>query len=147
VKAGRILAIDHGGKRSGTALSDRSRVFAFPAEVYEGEKELLAAVSRLAAEGDLAAVVVGLPLNMDGSCGERAREVLDFCDRLRAEILEVGAGVEVVTWDERLTSFEAENLLRESGVRQSRREELVDAVAAQRILESFLRLARTEDSL
>ena len=133
MKDGRVLAIDHGTKRSGTALSDRNRTFAFPAEVYEGEEALLAAVANLAVEGDLAAVVVGLPLDMDGTCGARARDVLAFCERLKAAV-----EVDVVTWDERLTSFEAESLLKGVRARGRRRKDLIDIVAAQRILQSYL---------
>ena len=133
MRAGRILAIDHGTKRSGTALSDRNRVFAFPGEAYPAETDLLAAVERLAASEDLACIVVGLPLNMDGSCGDRAREVLGFCERLRSRV-----AVDVVTWDERLTTYEAETLLREALGRGRPRKDLVNAVAAQRILQSYL---------
>jgi putative Holliday junction resolvase len=136
VKAGRVVAVDHGTKRIGTAVSDTSRTFAFPGQVFRNEEELIAHLKGLAAEGGLAAVVVGLPLNMDGTKGPRAEEVLAFCDRLRPAV-----AVEVVPWDERLSTVEAEELLRGAGARGERRKELIDAVAAQCILRSYLAFA------
>jgi len=128
LKPGRIVAVDHGSKRTGTAISDSTRTFAFPGEVFHSEEALFDYLKSLGE--DLAAVVVGLPLNMDGTRGPRAEEVLGFCERLRREL-----AVDVVTWDERLTTFEAGELLRECGRKERER---IDAVAAQRILLSFL---------
>ena len=135
-KRGRVLAVDHGTKRIGTALSDSSWTFAFPDRVFGSEKELIEYVKSL--RQDLAVVVVGLPLNMDGTTGPRAREVLAFCERLAGE-----AQVEVVTWDERLTTVEAEELLRE--VHREKRRTVMDAVAAQRILSGYLAAERAKD--
>ena len=128
MKPGRIVAVDHGSRRTGTAISDSTRTFAFPGEVFRSEEALLGYLRSLG--DDLAAVVVGLPLNMDGTVGPRARDVLEFCDRLKKAV-----DVEVLTWDERLSSFEAEELLKGAGPKGR---EMVDSVAAQRILVSFL---------
>lgn len=134
LKPGRIVAIDHGTVRSGMAVSDSGRTFAFPVGVYYEEDAIFARVRALHAERPVAAVVVGLPLNMDdGSEGPQAREVRAFGDRLRAAV-----GLEIVFWDERLTSFAAEESLQ--GVRRRGRQgkEQIDVVAAQIILQEYL---------
>jgi putative Holliday junction resolvase len=133
VKTGRVLAIDHGQKRSGTAISDTGRSMAFPDRVFRREEDLLGYVRELSDEGRIALVVVGLPLNMDGTEGPRARAVRAFCERVRG-----ATGVPIELWDERLTSVEAAELLAEAGGRRRRGRDIVDAVAAQRILQSYL---------
>ncbi len=130
---GRIVAVDHGRKRTGVAFSDRGRTFAFPGGVFGSDQEVAAYIARLHAENPVARVVVGLPLNMDGTVGPRAQEVLAFCEGLRA-----ASGLEVVTWDERLTSFQAEEMLRGARARGRKGKEQVDVVAAVVILQSYL---------
>ena len=131
--SGRIVAVDHGRRRSGVAVSDRGRIFALPAGVFNSDEALIARVVELHGESPVACVVVGLPLNMDGTIGPRAREVLAFCERLRA-----ASSLEVVTWDERLTSFQAEELLAGARARGRRGKEQIDVVAAQLILQSYM---------
>jgi putative holliday junction resolvase len=130
---GRIVAVDHGRKRTGVAFSDRGRTFAFPGGCFECEKDVADFVARLHGENPVARVVVGLPLNMDGTVGPRAQEVLAYCDRLRA-----ATGLEVVTWDERLSSCQAEELLRGVRARGPKGKAQVNVVAAQVILQSYL---------
>jgi len=138
VEPGRIVAVDHGQKRTGVAVSDRDRTFAFPSGVFEREADLIEHIRALHAERPVARIVVGMPFNMDGSIGPRAREVMAFCERMRAAL-----GLEVATWDERLTSCQAEELLAGARARGRRGKEQVDVVAAQVILRSYLeRLAR-----
>jgi putative pre-16S rRNA nuclease len=78
-------------------------------------------------------VVAGLPISLDGTLGPAAREILSEVDELRAAL-----SVDVVTWDERLSTVEAERSLRVMGVRKSRRRRVVDQVAATVILQSWL---------
>jgi putative Holliday junction resolvase len=129
----RILGIDHGDRRFGVAISDAGGTFASPREVVEGEEALWRALERLIAEEAVERIVLGLPLNMDGSLGPRARKVLAFKERLERRLR-----LPVDTWDERLSSFQAENLLRAAGVRGRSRARRVDKVAAQIVLQSYL---------
>ena len=130
---GRYVGIDHGDRRFGVALSDAGAVLASPRDVVEGEAALERYLERLIRDEEVIGLVVGLPLNMDGSAGPRAAKVRAFVARLEARF-----GLPVATWDERLTSFQAESLLLEAGVRGSRRRARVDVVAAQLILQGFL---------
>ncbi len=99
----------------------------------EGEDVLMSYLDRLLPEEDVAGLVVGLPLNMDGSSGPRARKVLEFCSRLERRF-----ELPVHTWDERLTSYQAEGLLHEAGIRGREKGRRVDQVAAQLILQGWL---------
>ena len=130
---GKLLGLDHGDKRFGIALSDAGKVIATPRFVVEGEGALWEKLYSLAREEDIEAVVLGLPLNMDGTEGPRARKVIEF-----SRVLEEKTGLPVHFHDERLSSFEAENALCEAGVYGSRRKSRVDMVAAQIILQGYL---------
>ena len=100
---------------------------------FEASMERLEAIARLIAPHEVSRIVVGLPLNMDGSEGRQAARVRTFGERLHAHL-----ALPVDYWDERLTTFEAENQLRSRGVRPARRRDLVDQVAAEVILRSYL---------
>jgi putative Holliday junction resolvase len=129
----RSLGVDFGGKWFGLALSDPSGRIARPLEVVEGQERALLRMERLVAEEGVEAVVVGLPRNMDGSLGPKAREVLRFVETVRTRL-----PVPVDTWDERLTTLEAERYLAEAGVPRRRWAERVNQVAAQILLQSWL---------
>ncbi len=130
---GRVIGIDYGTKRFGLALSDTGRTLASPVAVLHGEAALRRELDRLIETEEVDRVVVGLPLNMDGSVGRKAKEVLAFRDRL-ARSLELP----VDTYDERLTTVQAEDLLREAGFSFHQRAERIDKVAAQILLQSYL---------
>ncbi len=130
---GKLLGLDHGDKRFGIALSDAGKFIATPRRVVEGVDALWDAIGSLVEEEDIEAIVLGLPLNMDGSEGPRARKVIEF-----SRELEKRTGLHVYFWDERLSSFEAENALSEAGVHGRRRKSKVDMVAAQIILQGYL---------
>ena len=130
---GRILGIDYGERRLGLALSDPSHTIATPRQVVAGEAGLRAELPRLIQEEEVERIVLGLPLNMDGSIGPKARQVLAFKERLERQWR-----LPVEVWDERLTTFQAECALREGGVPPRRRAELLDKVAAQILLQSYL---------
>lgn len=136
---GRVMALDYGRSRIGVAASDPLRVLAQPRGVVragsppvEPTPELLALVRELAPS----VIVVGMPLHMDGSEGEMAREAREFVRRLRA-----ATGVETLARDERLTSVEAERTIRELELPKRKREDrgLRDALAAAVLLEDYLR--------
>ncbi len=131
--SGRRVGIDHGDKRFGIAISDPSGMLATPRDVVEGEPAVLRYLDTLIPEEQIVGIVLGLPRNMDGSLGPRAEKVLAFRKKLEERF-----EVPVDTWDERLTSFQAESLLTEAGVRGAERKARVDKVAAQIILQGWL---------
>ena len=129
----RLAGVDHGGRWFGIALSDPTGTFASPLEAVEGEALAIARLEELIADKGVGLIVVGLPRNMDGSVGPKAREVLAFARKLEERL---GAAVE--TWDERLTTVQAERYLRESGLHGRERSRRVNQVAAQILLQSYL---------
>ena len=135
-----ILGVDYGQKRVGVAISDSEEILATPLKVLSvrGQEDAVGQVARLAAERDVGLIVVGLPYNMDGSTGAKAKETLEFVSSLRSAV-----GCDVMTWDERLSSFEAETALRDAGLSSRNRRARVDKVAAQVILSSFMESRRT----
>lgn len=130
---GKLLGLDHGDRRFGIALSDAGKIIATPRLVVEGEDALWETLGSLVKEEDIEAVVLGLPLNMDGTEGPRARKVMEF-----SRVLETKTGLPVLFQDERLSSFEAESALSEAGIHGRRRKDRVDMVAAQIILQGYL---------
>jgi putative Holliday junction resolvase len=131
----RVLGLDLGSKRIGVALSDPSGVIASPLTTLErrgGERDL-AAVGALVREHEVGAIVVGLPLHMDGRRGPEAEAARRF-----ARALADAVGVPVDTLDERWTTVEAERALRESGRKGRKRRAVVDAVAAAILLRTWL---------
>jgi len=134
----KVLALDVGERRIGVALSDPSGVVARGLTVLK-RTDLprdLAAVRRLLEESAAGRVLVGLPLNMDGSEGEMARRVRGFAARLQTAL--EGSGVEVLLWDERLSTEEAEAELRRRGQGWRKRKETLDQVAAAAFLQEYL---------
>jgi putative Holliday junction resolvase len=135
---GGVLAIDHGDRKCGFASTDALGIAREPLGVlrHEGREEVLFAhLERLLAERDVTTLLVGLPLDMDGREGERARLVRAFAARLRARF----PALEVVEWDERLTSKEAESRLRERGRRGRAIRAERDSWSALVLLEDWLR--------
>lgn len=134
---GRYLGLDVGEKRIGVALSDETATLASPLTTLlrGGVRKDTAAVADLAQRHEVAAVVVGLPLNMDGTRGPQADKVLAFADALRRRV-----HVPVVPRDERLTTVEAEERLREAGRGWRERKRVIDQTAAVVILQEYLDL-------
>ncbi len=132
--APRVLAVDYGTHRIGLAISDPLGSFAIPLETIpnRGDTAAAAAVLDRARARGAARIIVGLPRNMNGSEGASAAGARRFAERLGA------AGLPVELWDERLTTKQAEQSLIESGRRRAERRELVDMVAAQQLLQSWL---------
>jgi putative Holliday junction resolvase len=130
----RALGLDVGSKTIGIALSDETGLVATPLETLarRGTREDVARLAALAREHDAQVLVVGLPLELDGSIGLRARRVEVLCEALR------GAGLAVETWDERFSTVAAERVLLEADLSRRRRKEVVDKVAAAYILQGWL---------
>lgn len=131
----RILAVDLGDVRTGFAVCDRSEFLASPVGVVteRNRERLQAVVLEKIRETGAEQVIVGNPINMDGSAGFRSQACTEFAHAL-AEQTEVP----VRLWDERATTVSAHNILSEVDVRGKKRKAVVDAVAAVVILESYL---------
>jgi len=131
----RIMALDVGDRRTGVALSDPLGITAQGLCVVEaaGPASLVKQVREIAVRKEVGLIVVGLPLNMDGSTGDRARKVLGVMDALRED-----TGLEVVPWDERLTTMEAERVLIGLDVSRRRRKKVIDMNSATLILQGYL---------
>ncbi len=134
---GRILALDLGKKRIGLALSDPLGLTAqgLPTLQRVNIRTDLAELDRLATEYDVRLILLGLPLHMSGDEGRQAEHAREFGVRL-AE----WTGREVRLWDERLTTVEAQRVLKSSGISIAKRARAVDRLSAQILLDSFLNL-------
>jgi len=133
--ARRYLAVDVGGKRTGLAVGDTLTRMAMPVEVLHVPRgpELLEAVAKAARAHAPDAIVMGLPLNMDGSEGPAVVQARAFAAEVSAR-----TGLEVHLQDERLTSFEADQRMARTGRTRGEKKELRDALAAAALLEDFL---------
>ena len=134
----RIMGLDYGSKTVGVAVCDPLGYTAQAVETIVRKEEnklrqTLRRIEELIQEYQVTSIVLGYPKNMDGSVGERARKTEEFKD-----MLEKRTGFPVILWDERLTTVEANGILRESGVPASERKKVIDQVAAGIILQSYL---------
>lgn len=134
-----ILGIDIGHVRTGVAVCDKTELIASPVGTITERRDevLVEKLAALAAEKRAEMLVVGLPRNMDGSCGESAQR----CQQL-AEQLGEKTGLPVQLWDERLTTVSAIGFLNQTDTRGKKRKAVVDTVSAVIILEDFLRSRR-----
>jgi len=133
------LGLDYGTRRLGVAISDPEGSAARPLTVIvcESRAKDLERVRQIAEQCGASVIVVGLPLNMDGTHGPSARRARRFANAIRRQL-----ELEVQLWDERLTTFEAEQQMMEAGLSPERRKELRDAVAAAVILQDYLNSQR-----
>jgi putative Holliday junction resolvase len=131
----RVLAIDHGTKRMGIAVSDPSGMIALPLEFIPAEpfNAFLDRLKQLIQEKEVEQILVGMPRNMDGSYGPAAAKVNEFIAVLKETI-----AVPILTWDERLTSTQANRFLVQANVSRKDRKQKVDQAAAAILLQSFL---------
>lgn len=134
----RIIGLDYGTKTVGVALSDALGITAQPVETITRKEEnklrkTYARIEAIIEENDVEKIVVGLPKNMNNTVGERAIACEEF-----AKNLERRTGLEVIMWDERLTTVSAEKALMESGVRRENRKAVIDQIAAVFILQGYL---------
>ncbi|WP_251390114.1 Holliday junction resolvase RuvX [Mediterraneibacter agrestimuris] len=134
----RIMGLDYGTKTVGVAVSDALGVTAQGIETITRKEEnklrrTCARIEELIREYKVGRIVLGFPKHMNNDIGERAEKSLEF-----KEILERRTGLEVVMWDERLTTIAAERTLMESGVRREDRKKYIDKIAAVFILQGYL---------
>lgn len=142
VKPKRTLGIDFGIARLGLAISDERKVIASPLITFQADKRtektikgLLDALNKMQEDNhyEIDLIVVGLPLMMSGKMGVIADEVKHF-----VSLLSQATSIPIITWDERLTTVQAERSLRESSLTRKRRSQVVDIVSAAIILQSYL---------
>jgi len=134
----RVLGLDYGSLTVGVAVSDPLGITAQGLEIIRRDKEnkirkTLARIDELIKEYEVKTIVLGDPLNMNGTRGERGEKSLEFADTLRKR-----TGLPVVMWDERLTTVMADKTMMEVGVRRENRKQYVDKIAAVFILQSYL---------
>ena len=131
----RILALDHGTKRIGVAVSDELKMIAQPLEYIPATPfpDVLARLRELVRQYEVESILIGMPRNMDGTYGPAASSVREFAAAVGEAI-----AVPIRTWDERLTSVQANRFLTEANVRGRRRREKVDQTAAALLLQSYL---------
>ena len=134
----RIIGLDFGSKTVGVAVSDELGITAQGLEIVRRESEsklrkTLARIEQIISEYNCEKIVLGFPKNMNNTLGERAEKTLAF-----KEMLERRTGLEVVMWDERLTTVSADKTMMEAGVRRENRKKYVDQIAASFILQGYL---------
>ncbi len=134
----RIIGLDYGTKTVGVAISDELMITAQPLCTIERKsanklRQTLAQIESIIEEYHAELIVLGFPKNMNNTIGDRAEATKDF-----KESLERRTGLEVVLWDERMTTIEAERVLMEAGVRRENRKQYVDKMAAAVILQNYL---------
>lgn len=129
------MGLDYGNSRIGIAFSDYTATIATADSTYKsrGQEEDLNYLSSYAKENDVSGIVLGLPLNADGTESEMSLKVKDF-----GKALEDYSQIKVFYQDERYTSFEAEEYLKEAGLKWEDRKKLLDKVSAQIILQNYL---------
>ena len=131
----KIMAIDYGDAHTGVAVSDRTLTlcgYSTVVNAYRPEA-VIEQLQKLIAEHEVTELVLGHPINMDGSRGPRAEKAEAFGEQLRA-----ATGLPVTLWDERRTTIDAHNILASNGKRAKERKKTVDAVAAALMLEGYL---------
>lgn len=131
----RILAIDHGTRRIGVAVSDEMQMIATPLEFIPAEPmdQVIARLQQLVREKEVELILIGMPRNMDGTFGPAAQKVQEFI-----ALLEPHVTIPIKKWDERLTSVMANRALLEGNVRRADRKQKVDKMAAAILLQSYL---------
>ncbi len=134
----RIMGLDFGSRTVGVAVSDALLITAQGIETVQRKspgklRQTLARIEALIQEYEVDRIVLGFPRNMNHTEGERCQKTLEF-----QEMLEKRSGLEVILWDERLTTVAADRVLMESGVRREKRKSYVDQIAAVFILQGYL---------
>lgn len=140
----RIMGLDYGAKTVGVALSDELLLTAQPKEIIRRDREgmirkTLQRIEELIAANDVKVIILGLPLNMDDSAGERAMAAEDFGDKIRRR-----TGIPVILSDERLTTVESDEIMDRMEIRPENRKQYVDMIAANVILSEYMENHATE---
>lgn len=137
-----IMSVDYGDTRTGVAICDKKEILASPVTVITERyrPNLIKKLIEIISERKPELIVVGLPKNMDGSCGERCEK----CTELANELREL-SGIEVDMWDERLTTVSAYRALSEADFHGRKTRQVIDAVAAVTILQDYLARRKSDN--
>ena len=141
----KILAVDLGDVRTGLAICDSSETIASPLNNVKGKNlfRMSEAVAQIVKEKEVEFVVVGLPINMDGTEGERAKKCRKFSEVLKKDL---NNSIPIELWDERITTVQAYKNLYESNVHGKKTRDLIDSEAARLILENYLMFRKNKPS-
>lgn len=136
----RILGLDLGDKTVGVAISDPFGLTAQPLKTlfYQSQKEVLAKLKNLVCEQEVTEIIVGLPLNMNGSFGPRAEKTKAFAQKILDYLTDQGHSLKLEFWDERLSTKASERNLIFADVSRKKRKKVIDKMAAQFILQGYL---------
>ncbi len=136
----RIMALDIGTKRIGVALSDELCIIARPLEIIEARsiEDTIKRIKELFEINKVGILVLGMPINMDGTLGPKAEEARNFGQKLNMTL-----GIEVEYFDERLSTVQANNLLIEADISRKKRKGITDKLAAQFILQGYLDMKKS----
>jgi len=139
---GRIIGLDLGTKRIGVAISDQSQAISFAKETINviGIKASLNHIVGLVKRHSADKVIIGLPLNMNGTKGPEAEKALAFAKRLQSRIR-----AEVLTFDERLTTVQGEHILIDADLSREKRKKHIDKLAAQIMLQTYLDCSKNQN--
>lgn len=131
----KILGLDIGSKRVGLALSDPLGITAQALETIEvkNEEDIVDRLKKIVNKEEIKEIVVGLPLNMNGSSGPQAQKAVEFCDKLKENFT-----IPIKLWDERMSTLEVERIMIEADVSRNKRKKKIDKLAAQVMLQSYL---------
>jgi putative Holliday junction resolvase len=137
----KYLAIDYGDKRIGLALCDKNETIASPLAVLPTGKDLLQKIADIIHDENIDAIIVGLPINMDGSEGFQAKRVRQFAGQLEKQL-----NITIYFQDERLSTFGAQEKLEQTDLSKKTKSRRLDAVAAAQILQDFLETKNKTDA-
>ncbi|WP_035586306.1 Holliday junction resolvase RuvX [Hippea jasoniae] len=130
----RILGIDYGTKQIGLAISDETNTIAMPLKVINAQNNPIAAIKDIIEANDIKKVVVGIPITLSGQKGKKAIETEQFIEKLKNAI-----DIEVVEWDERLSTRFSERILNNAKVKgRKNKKRVIDKIAATFILQGYL---------
>ncbi|MBL7156697.1 MAG: Holliday junction resolvase RuvX [Candidatus Omnitrophica bacterium] len=131
----KILGIDMGSKRIGVAISDALGITAQGLSILERQKDedLFEELRKIVSKEAVKEIVVGLPLNMNGSYGPQAKDAISFTDTLKQRF-----DIPIKLWDERMSTMQVERIMIDAGTSRSKRKKKIDKLAAQVILQSYL---------
>ena len=134
----RLMGLDYGNVHIGVALSDELGMTAYPLEVIKRKdsnklRKTFARIEEIAREYKVDKIIIGLPLNMDDSESEISKTVIDFSENIKRR-----TGLPVELWDERLSTLEATDILKEAGIKVQDRKTYIDKIAASFILRRYM---------
>ncbi len=130
----RILGIDYGSKKIGLAISDETQTIAMPLKVIDSNEDAVDAINTIVKENNVKRIVIGLPITLSGTKGKRALETEEFIDKLK-NVLDI----EIVEWDERLSTRFSERILNKANVKgRKNKKKVIDKIAATFILQGYL---------